>query len=75
MEHNPDINPDWTPRIGWRIYACNQCGAETKIQTNHTGTVWAQRCAGKCRTILNPHTERERVMIYEGPHSFICDVM
>jgi hypothetical protein len=75
FEHDADNNPNWTPRLAWRVYACAQCGAETKIQTNHTGTVWAQHCVGKCRKILNPHTENERVLPYQGPHKFVCEIM
>ena len=68
-EHNPDANPNWTPRVAWRIYACKQCGAEQRMQTNHTGTVWHARCIGNCREIRNPHTAREIVMPYHGPHA------
>lgn len=72
-EHNPDQNPNWTPLMGWRVYACNQCDAEQKLNTNHTGTVWAARCVGKCRTITNPHTAREVVSPYHGPHRYVRD--
>lgn len=74
IEHNPDVNPAWTPKIAYRVYACGQCGTQKTIQTNHTGTVWAERCAGRCRTILNPHTAREVVMPYVGPHTYVGDV-
>lgn len=58
--HNPDANAAWTPKIAYRIYACNVCAAETTIQTNHTGAGW-WRCAGSCREIFNPGTSRESV--------------
>lgn len=61
-EHNPDTNPNWRPKIAWRVYACEECGQETDLQTNHTGTVWGARCTGTCRDIINPHTEYEIVM-------------
>lgn len=73
LEHNPDLNPGWTPKVAARRYACAQCGAESTIQTNHTGTVWSHRCAGSCRTITNPHTAREVVSPYHGPHRYICE--
>jgi hypothetical protein len=59
--HDPDTNPHWTPKFGLRVYACEECGTETEISTNHTGTVWAQNCAGTCRDISSPHTARETV--------------
>lgn len=73
--HNPDTNPAWTPLLGRRIYACNQCTTEVELATNHTGTVWNQRCYGKCRTILRANTAREVVLPYYGPHYFIRDVI
>jgi purine nucleoside phosphorylase len=72
FNHNPDVNPNWTPLVARRVYACNQCGTEQVISTNHTGTVWAQRCVGKCRTIANAHTAREIVSPYYGPHHFVA---
>ena len=59
-------NPDWKPKIGVRVYACGQCGAETTITTNHTGVVWNERCKGKCR-----NTEHERVLPYSGSHNYV----
>ena len=75
FDHNPDVNPHWTPKRGRRVYACNQCGAETTISTNHTGTVWGTRCMGKCRQIINPHTAREVVLPYHGPHHYVRDAV
>ena len=69
--HNPDRNTKWTPLIGRRVYACQQCGAEHTVSTNHIGTVWAERCSGTCRTIVNPHTAREVVLPYRGPHIYV----
>lgn len=60
--HNPDVNPDWKPLVAYRIYACTACGAETRINTNHTG---------KCRRIVNPHTARERVYPADTCHAFV----
>lgn len=73
--HNPDSNPNWRPMVAWRVYACSQCGAEQRLQTNHTGTVWSARCVGRCRTITNPHTAREIVTPYHGPHRFIAEAV
>lgn len=73
--HNPDLNPAWTPLVRNRVYACKGCGTEKTVQTNHTGTVWAERCAGSCRAIANPHTERETVSPFYGPHAFKCDAV
>ena len=70
-DHNPDVNPDWTPLVASRVYACRDCGTEVTIQTNHTGTVWARRCAGRCRLILNEHTENEKVRPAYRPHVYI----
>jgi len=69
--HNPDTNPNWTSLQERRIYACQRCGTEKEVSTNHTGTVWAERCAGSCRQILNPNTAREIVLPYHGPHKFV----
>lgn len=67
-EHNPDTNPHWRPLMARRVLICRQCGAEHEATTNHTGTVWAERCSGRCRCIINPHTEHEAVLPYYGPH-------
>lgn len=68
--HNPDVNPDWKPLVAYRIYACTACGAETTINTNHTGKCFS-RCKGKCRTITNPHTAREQVYPADTCHAFV----
>lgn len=72
--HNPDTNPNWTPKLAMRIYACCKCGTQKKVDTNHTGTVWATRCVGSCRTVINPHTAREVVLAYYGPHEYKGEV-
>jgi DNA-directed RNA polymerase subunit RPC12/RpoP len=72
-DHNPDKNPNWRPNVARRVYRCAKCGAETVTQTNHTGTVWSERCRGTCRTILHPHTARERVFPFDGPHRYVCE--
>jgi len=66
--HNPDINAEWTPLVANRVYACSVCGTEDSFTTNHTGTVWAHSCAGKCRDIRAPNTARERV-IWRAPRA------
>jgi len=71
--HNPDVNPNWTPLMKRRVLACVACGAETTQTTNHTGIVPAERCTGRCRTIINPHTAREVVSPYYGPHRYVRD--
>lgn len=72
--HNPDVNPHWIPKVGYRAYACSECGTETTIQTNHTGSCFAN-CAGKCRDILNPHTAREFVQWHpQRKHVFIREL-
>ena len=68
-EHNPDTNPNWRPLVKSRVLTCDQCGSEHKATTNHTGKVWGERCSGRCRQIINPHTAREVVLPYHGPHS------
>jgi len=73
-QHNPDTNPNWTPLVGLRVYACGRCGTEKQVSTNHTGTVWAEKCDGDCRQILNPHTENEIVLSYYGPHKYVREV-
>ncbi len=69
--HDPDRNRAWTPLVAWRRYECKQCGAKRVSQTNHTGTIPAERCLGKCRQISNPHTAREVVSPYHGPHRYL----
>lgn len=73
-DHNPETNPEWRPNVAERIYACAKCGHEQQTGTNHTGTVWGLRCRGRCRTITNPHTAREVVMPYYGPHTYVREV-
>lgn len=72
--HNPDTNPAWGPKVANRVYACSECGQETEIQTNHTGTVWSHRCTGTCRRILNPHSELEQVMPRYTAHKYVSEV-
>jgi len=69
--HDPDRNPRWTPLFGRRVVACAQCGTEQTTTTNHTGTVWGLHCVGRCRQIINPHTAREIVLPYHGPHKYV----
>lgn len=72
--HHDADRPGWVPKVAYRIYACKECGTEKKIQTNHTGTVWAEPCAGKCRDITNPHTSREQVFWKPArPHRYVRD--
>jgi hypothetical protein len=72
VAHDPDTNPDWTAKLGFRVYACAECGTEKTVQTNHTGTVPAEPCAGTCRDIFNPHTAREVVQWHPArPHRYI----
>lgn len=75
FEHNPDVNDNWKPKIARRVYACSECGQETEIQTNHTGTVWSHRCTGTCRNILNPHTELERVFPKSTAHKYVSELV
>lgn len=70
-KHNADVNPDWTPKVAKRVYACKQCDAEQSLETNHTGTVFTARCVGSCRQIFNAHTAREFVTPYHGPHRYV----
>jgi hypothetical protein len=72
-DHDPDANPNWTPLLGRRVYACVACGAEKVITTNHTGRVWSEKCSGRCRTILSPHTAAERVLPFYGVHVYCRD--
>ena len=72
LASDPDINPDWKPRVAYRVYACETCGAETNISTNHTGKC-VSRCKGACRTVLNPHTAREKVFPADTVHVFNRD--
>ena len=69
--HNPDTNPEWLPKVARRVYACQQCGTEQEVSTNHTGKIYATRCAGRCREISNPNTARERVSPYYGTHVYV----
>lgn len=71
FDHNPDVNPDWVPLGGRRVVRCVKCGTEQTVFTNHTGTVWALRCVGWCRTVISPNTAREVVLPYYGPHSYV----
>lgn len=74
LNHNADL-PRWVPKVAQRLYACKVCGAESELQTNHSGTVWASPCAGSCKDISNPHTERERVTWHPArPHRFIKEL-
>lgn len=70
-DHNPDLGPYWIPLVARRVFACTACGTEKVAQTNHTGTIPAERCLGPCRTILNPHTAREIVQPFYGPHRYV----
>lgn len=70
---NADI-PGWVPKNARRVYACDTCGAETEIATNHCGTVWATPCKGLCKDIYNPHTAREHVECHPPRrHNFVRD--
>lgn len=71
IHHDAD-KPGWVPKVAQRVYACEGCGTEQTMTTNHSGTVWAAACAGTCKDIINPHTARERVIWHAArPHKFI----
>lgn len=74
FEHNPDLNPAWRPKVAFRIYACEGCGHLSTHQTNHTGGIYNTRCEGKCRTISNAHTARERVGPAYTCHRYVEDL-
>lgn len=69
--HDPDRNPAWRPRVALRVYACAVCDHESELQTNHTGSVPASRCYGRCRTITNPNTAREKVFPAFTLHRYV----
>jgi hypothetical protein len=71
--HDPDRNPAWTVNMAYRVYACKACDHQQTMQTNHTGTVPAARCYGRCRTITNPHTAREVVSPAYTAHRYVCE--
>lgn len=73
ISYNPDVNPSWTSKTAQRVYACAVCGTESTFSTNHTGTVFAARCRGKCRRIFNPHTAREVVCPAYTPHTYVWE--
>jgi hypothetical protein len=74
IHHDAD-RAGWAPKVARRLYACSECGTEQVMTTNHSGTVWAAECAGKCRDIINPHTAREVVLWHPArPHKFIREV-
>ena len=72
--HDPDRNQAWTPKMARRRYICQGCGTEREMETNHTGTVWAGRCAGTCREIIHPNTAREVVLPFHGPHRYLGEI-
>lgn len=69
-KHNPDINPNWKPKMARRVYRCSECNNEVITETNHTGSCYPV-CEGKCRQIINPHTAREIVMKKMTKHLYI----
>jgi cytidine deaminase len=72
--HDADF-PGWIPKVAMRIYACDECGAETTISTNHTGSVFATPCMGACRDIIAPYTTREKVIWHPARlHHYIKDL-
>lgn len=70
LASDPDNNPAWVPSVGYRVYACETCGAETLISTNHTGRCLS-RCKGRCRTIIHANTARERVFPADTAHIYL----
>lgn len=59
--------------IARRLYRCADCGNEVVLQTNHRVTCYPV-CAGRCRQIVNPHTEGEVVLPRQTTHVFVRDV-
>lgn len=72
FEHNPDINPDWSPLIKKRLYKCSECGNDVMLQTNHSGSCFPF-CRGSCRQIINPNTSREVVYKKQTKHLYVKD--
>lgn len=69
--HNPDVNPDWSPKLAYRKYACVDCGRSQSLQTNHTGHVYDVRCYGRCRNVINPNTANEQVRPAYTVHRYV----
>ena len=57
-------------KVKQRLYACNDCGNERLLTTNHEGECYPI-CTGKCRDIIYPHTAREVVLTKQTAHHFV----
>lgn len=53
-----------------RRYRCDDCGNEIEAETNHRGAIYPI-CNGRCRLILNEHTENEIVLRKQTQHSYV----
>lgn len=56
-----------------RVYRCCDCGNVIETTTNHVGLIYPI-CRGRCRQIINPHTEQERVHTKQTAHEYVRDV-
>ena len=53
-----------------RQYQCVDCGNIINTKTNHIMDIYPT-CTGKCRQIINPHTEKEVVLQRQTTHKYI----
>lgn len=60
-------------KLAKRLYECTKCGNQVETQTNHRGEIYPT-CTGKCRQIINPHTENEKVFQAQTAHKFVKDL-
>jgi endogenous inhibitor of DNA gyrase (YacG/DUF329 family) len=60
-------------KITPRLYECRQCGHQMVTTTNHQMDFYPV-CLGKCRHIINPHTDSEVVMRKQTAYKFIRDI-
>lgn len=70
--HNPDVNPDWTPKFARRVYKCSGCGHEIVTETNHTGSIYPL-CKGSCRQEMFKFTPRFTKVRRQTIHVYIKD--
>jgi hypothetical protein len=47
FDHDPDANPNWTPKFALRVYQCSGCSNKVNRETGNTGPVYIT-CRGDC---------------------------
>lgn len=68
---------EWGLPMGWRRYACDVCGTEQNLNTNHTGTCMAycKGCSWKSEGFNNDERTARLFGVIHRRHHYIGEAV